>query len=213
MAASRRWHVVVDPGPMLPSRVEFAGNAGISATRLHEAALAVGTLTAWIDPASFARAIQSLYRDEGFLAAQVDVAPPEISQGTSVVQVDVREGRTIPRRRGPPRAAATPSRSRTCARRSGSPRRCHTARPSIAEALGRIDRRLRRAGFLASRTTVEAVVRQPAARVDLRVDRGCRPAVDPAGRRRRGRRCGQAARRARHRADTGRAHRSAGAGS
>ena len=60
--------------------------------RLHETAQAVGTLAAWIDPPSFARAIESLYRDEGFLAAQVDVAPPEISQGTSVVRVDVREG-------------------------------------------------------------------------------------------------------------------------
>ena len=43
-------------------------------------------------------------------------------------------------------------------------------RPSeIAEALGRVDGRLRQAGFLASRTTIDAVVRQPAARVDLRV--------------------------------------------
>ena len=84
--------VVVDPGPMLPSRIEFAGNAGIPATRLHEAAQAVGALTAWIDPPSFARAMQSVYRDEGYLAAEVDVAPPAINQGTSVVRVDVREG-------------------------------------------------------------------------------------------------------------------------
>ena len=90
--AVKTLNVVVDPGPMLPSRIEFAGNAGIPATRLHEAAHAVGTLAAWIDPPSFARAMQSVYRDEGFLAAQVEVAPPEISQGTSVVRVEVREG-------------------------------------------------------------------------------------------------------------------------
>ena len=167
-AAVKTLHVVVDPGPLLPSLVEFAGNAGISATRLHEAAQGVGTLTAWIDPASFARAIQSLYRDEGFLAARVDVAPAEIRQGTSVVQVDVREG--------PPffvgevrleQGGALPERD---LREPLGISAEMPYRPSeIAEALGRIDGRLRRAGYLASRTTVEAIVRQPAARVDVRV--------------------------------------------
>ena len=73
--------LAIDPGPMVPSRLEFKGNDSLPTARLHEAGRAVGTLTAWLDPTSFARAIQSMYRDEGFLAAEVDVAPPEISRG------------------------------------------------------------------------------------------------------------------------------------
>src|SRR6185436_8918479 len=83
--------VTVDPGPVVPTRLEFTGNAGLPTSRLDEAARAIGTLAAWLDPPAFARAIQAVYRDEGFLAAQVDMAPPEVRNGTSVVTVCVHE--------------------------------------------------------------------------------------------------------------------------
>ena len=81
---------------------------------------------------------------------------------------------------------------------------------AVVEALGRVDVHMRQAGFLASRTTVDAVVRQEAARVDLRVtvDAGPRSILREVDRR--GRRCEEADRGAGHRLDAGRAGRSAG---
>jgi len=160
--------LAVDPGPMVPSRLEFSGNAGVPEARLYEAARAVGTLTAWLDPPGFARVIESLYQDEGFLAAQVHVAPPEVSRATSVVRVNVREGQrfvigdvTLTTAEALPRedlraALGVPA---------GSPYRAS----AVTEALGRIDGRMRQAGFLASRTTVDAIVLPEAEQVDLRV--------------------------------------------
>ena len=84
--------IEVDPGPVVASRVEFDGNAHIATSRLLETANAVGTLTAWIAPPSFEESIERVYRDEGLLAAEVDVQEPEIRNGTSTVRVVVREG-------------------------------------------------------------------------------------------------------------------------
>ena len=84
--------IEIDSGPVLTARVEFDGNTHIATSRLVEAADAVGTLTAWIAPPSFEQSIERVYRDEGLLAAEVDVREPEIRDGTSIVRVVVREG-------------------------------------------------------------------------------------------------------------------------
>ena len=84
--------IEIDPGPVVTSRLEFDGNAHIATSRLLETANAVGILTAWIAPPSFEESIERVYRDEGLLAAEVDVQEPEIRNGTSTVRVVVREG-------------------------------------------------------------------------------------------------------------------------
>ena len=84
--------IEINPGPVVASRIEFDGNAHLATSRLLEAANAVGTLTAWISPLSFEQSIERVYRDEGLLAADLDVQEPEIRNGTSTVRIVVREG-------------------------------------------------------------------------------------------------------------------------
>jgi outer membrane protein insertion porin family len=160
--------LAVDPGPMVPSRLEFTGNDGITEARLYEAARTVGTLTAWLDAPGFARVIESLYHDEGFLSAEVHVAPPEVSRGTSVVRVDVREGpRFLIGDVGLTGADALADKGlrEALGIAAGSP----YSASAVTEALGRVDGHLRQSGFLASRTTVDAIVLPEASQVDLRV--------------------------------------------
>jgi len=160
--------LAIDPGPIVTSRLQFKSIDGRPIAGLQEAARAVGTLTAWLDPASFARAIQSVYRDQGFLAAEVQVAPPEINSGASVVTVSVRSG---PRFQvGDVTLTSGEVVPRQDLREAlGISSGMFYGPAAVVEALGRVDVHMRQAGFLASRTTVDAVVRQEAAQVDLRV--------------------------------------------
>ena len=160
--------LAVDPGPMVPSRLEFTGHDGLPEARLYEAARTVGTLTAWLDRPGFARVIESLYFDEGFLAAEVHVAPPEVSRGTSVVRVTVREGPrfligdvSLTGADAPPDGGLREALGIA----AGSP----YSASAVTAAMGRVDGHLRQAGFMASRTTVDAIVLPEAAQVDLRV--------------------------------------------
>ena len=49
-------------------------------------------MIAWIDAAVFEESIERLYRNDGLLAAEVDVQEPELRNGISTVRVVVREG-------------------------------------------------------------------------------------------------------------------------
>ena len=204
--------LMVDPGPVVQSRLEFKGNDSLPESRLHDAGRAVGTLTAWLDPTSFARAIQSMYRDEGFLAAEVDVAPPAISRGASVVSVSVREG---------PRFLVGDVILPSAGDRApaGSARGAwHHARDVLRAGRGGGGVGPRRHSHAASRFSRVAHHRGRRGPTGGRAGRparggGCRTAVHPARGHRRGRRCEEADRGARHRADAGGARRSAGGGS
>ena len=158
--------IEINPGPVVASRLEFSGNAHLATSRLVEAAGAVGAVTAWIDPASFEASIERLYRDEGLLAAEVDVQEPEVRNGTSTVCVVVREGQPYVVGRvdlqgagGLPEAEVRKALGVV----PGVPYQ----RAQLADGLDQVERRFRRAGFLEARVSVATKVDGKEPRVDI----------------------------------------------
>ena len=167
--------IEIDPGPVVAARVEFDGNAHIATSRLLEAANAVDTLTAWIAPPSFEQSIERVYRDEGLLAAEVDVQEPEVRNGTSIVRVVVREGQPyVVGRVDFQGAAGLPETEVREALRVAPGMRYQSA--ALADGVDQIERRFRRAGFLEARATVatKVDVKEPRVDIDVLVDAGPR---------------------------------------
>jgi outer membrane protein assembly factor BamA len=165
---SKTLTIDVTPGPVMPWRLEFGGNAKIPSSRLYEAARAVGTLTAWIDPASFEGAIERVYRDESLLAAEVDVPQPEVQNGTSIVCVAVREGEPYTVGQVALRGAGGLPEAEVRAALGVAPGGAY--RPSaLADGVDQIERRFRQAGFLEARVAADTKVSATAPRVDVDV--------------------------------------------
>jgi outer membrane protein assembly factor BamA len=160
--------IEIDPGPVVASRLEFDGNSHVATARLVEAAAAVGTLTAWIDAASFERSIERLYRDEGLLGADVDVQEPQTRNGTSTVRVVAREGQPyVVGRVDFQGADALPETEVREALRIVSGMRYQTA--AVANGVDQVERRFRRAGFLEARAAVATKADATQPRVDIGV--------------------------------------------
>jgi outer membrane protein assembly factor BamA len=163
----------VTPGPEMVFLLRFTGNQVLPAARLYEVAAAVGTLTAWLDPAAFEGAVERLYKEEGLLAADAEVLEPVIdgdpaADGASIVQVVIREGDpwTIGHVALEGTAVLTGSgESETIDFRSGMR---YQAR-AVAAAAEKLERRFRQDGFLEAQVAVETTVDDAARRVDLRV--------------------------------------------
>ena len=167
--------IEISPGPVVASRIEFDGNAHVATSRLLEATNAVGTLTARIDPPSFEQSIERVYRDEGLLAAEVDVQEPEIRNGTSTVSVVVREGQPyVVGRVGFQGAGGLPETEMREALRVVPGMRYQRA--ALADGLDQIERRFRRAGFLEARASVatKVDVKEPRVDIDVLVEAGPR---------------------------------------
>ena len=160
--------IEIDPGPVVASRVEFSGNAHLATSRLLQAADAVGTLTAWIDPASFEQSIERVYRDEGLLAAEVDVQEPEIRSGTSTVSVVVREGQPyVVGQVDVQGGGGLPETEVREALRVAPGMRYQSA--ALADGLDQVEVRFRRAGFLEARASIATKVEAKEPRVDIDV--------------------------------------------
>jgi outer membrane protein assembly complex protein YaeT len=163
----------VTPGPELAFRLRFTGNQILPSARLYEVAATVGTLTAWLDPAGFEGAVERLYQEEGFLAADAEVLEPVIdgdpgADGASIVQVVIREGEpwTIGRVALEGTEALSGSGSDEAIDfRSGMRYQTRV----VAAAAEKLERRFRQAGFLEAEVGVNTTVDDAARRVDLHV--------------------------------------------
>jgi outer membrane protein assembly factor BamA len=158
----------VSPGPVVAWRVEFTGNSQVETLRLLEGLGPAGGLTAWIDPASFEQSIERVYLDEGLLVAAVDVQSPETRNGTSIVQVVVREGQPyLVGRVDIEGAVGLPESEVRETLRVVTGMRYQPA--ILADGVDQIERRFRQAGFLEARAAAATKVDGTAPRVDIDV--------------------------------------------
>ncbi len=93
-ADAKRLRIDVTPGaPVTAREIRFLGNTAVSSDRLKAEVTGAGLdLEAWIDPSAVATAIQSLYRDAGYLKAAVTAGPLDIEDTTGVLPVRIVEG-------------------------------------------------------------------------------------------------------------------------
>ena len=157
----------INPGPVVPWRVEFVGNTEVETSRLLEVGGA-GGLVAWLDPASFEQSIERVYRDEGLLGAEVDVHEPEVRDGTSIVVVVVREGRPhlvgrvdVHGANGLPEAEVRKA--------LGVVTGIRYQPATLADGITQIERRFRQAGFLEARADAATKIDGIDPRVDIDV--------------------------------------------
>lgn len=71
-------------------RLAFTGQEHVTAARLDE--LAKVSPSPWIDPAPLAKAITTMYRNEGFLNADVRVGSPVFDAASATLPIVIREG-------------------------------------------------------------------------------------------------------------------------
>ena len=165
----------VTPGPFVPRRLEFVGNAAVPTSRLYAAVSAAGPLAAWLEPAAFAQILRSVYQEEGLLAAEIEVPPPELRAGTSVVSVGIREGELTRVRRVSLEGASALAGSETTVATglvSGAAYRAQLVRESVIA----LEQQFRQAGFLDAQVEAATSVDPLASEVDitLRVQPGAR---------------------------------------
>ena len=160
--------IEVSSGPAMTPRLEFTGNTVVPTSRLLEVAQAVGLSTAWLDPPSFARAIERLYRDEGLLSAEINVGEPAVQNETSVVRIVIREGEpwlirsvTLGGTDVLPGGAAPES--------LGLPANSPYVPRIVDDRIRGLERRFREAGFLDARVVSEIVLDPQEHNVDVHV--------------------------------------------
>jgi outer membrane protein assembly complex protein YaeT len=93
-AAEKRIRIDIVPGARTRSRqIVFEGNLQMPADRLEGLVTSAGpALAAWLQPAALAREVTALYREEGFLAAQVTAGVADFSGDRAVLAVRINEG-------------------------------------------------------------------------------------------------------------------------
>jgi outer membrane protein assembly factor BamA/autotransporter translocation and assembly factor TamB len=83
--------VSIEPGTQYEDlRLAFTGQQHVSAERLDE--LARLSPSPWIDPAPLTKALTTMYRNEGFLDADVRVGSPVFDAASATLPIVVREG-------------------------------------------------------------------------------------------------------------------------
>jgi outer membrane protein assembly complex protein YaeT len=166
---SKTLTIDVVPGSIMPSRIEVTGNATLPTEQLlGVVAGQPDSLAAWIDPASVERLLENHYRSEGFLAADVSVGAAETRAGTSVVTIRVDEG--PPYAVGEVRLSGLPDEPVLTPRDALALSTGERYRPGgVAEGVGRLEVRLRRAAYRQASIDVETSVDAKAARVDIAV--------------------------------------------
>lgn len=86
--------VVVTPGTEVRDReIRYAGNAAFAPKRLDDVVESAGlTIEGWLDPGRIADALETFYRDEGYLEADVRADEPRVDAGVGVLPVTISEG-------------------------------------------------------------------------------------------------------------------------
>ena len=169
-AARKTLTIDVTPGAVVPRRIDITGNSAVPNGPLLELVGAGDPFAAWLDPVSVERALENYYRSEGFLAANVSIGRAEMKQGTSVVSIQVNEGKPFSIgdlvMTGVPQAVEQQGRDALALVLAPGVR----YRPvDVAVGIGRLDAQLRRTGYRAAKTDVETHVDDKTARVDVTV--------------------------------------------
>ena len=165
---TRTLRIGIDPGPMLVPRLQIEGNASIATATILNAVESRGPLTAWLDPLAAAGIVERLYEQAGFLSAEVDVLPPAIQDGVSVVRVVIREG-------GPWQIGRVTFGGAEQLPGGGSLADLGIASGArydprvITEGVASVEQRFRDAGFLDVRVDSETVLDHTARRADVHV--------------------------------------------
>jgi len=164
----KRLTIGVTPGAIVSSRLEVTGNSALPTEQLVAAVNAQDALAAWLDPGSVERLLEDRYRGEGYLAADVSVARPQIRDGASVVTITTIEGVPYSIGRldlsGLPELPGQDPRE-TLALASGDRYRA----AGVVEGVDRLEARLRGAAYRQASVDVETGVDAAAARVDVAV--------------------------------------------
>lgn len=83
--------VSIQPGTRYARpRLAFTGQEHVSASRLEE--LAKVSPSPWIDPAPLAKAVTTMYRNEGFLNADVRIGSPVFDAASATLPIVIHEG-------------------------------------------------------------------------------------------------------------------------
>jgi outer membrane protein assembly complex protein YaeT len=158
--------VDVSPGAIVRRRIDVTGNAAVPTETLLELASAPDPLAAWLDAPAVERELENLYRSEGFLTADVSVGAAGMRNGTSVVPIQVAEGR--PFSIGKLAVSGLPDGSQAreaLALAAGRP-----YRPAeVAAGVDRLEGQLRREAYRSARAEVETQVNERSASVDISV--------------------------------------------
>jgi outer membrane protein assembly complex protein YaeT len=168
--ASKTLTIDVAPGAVVARRIDVTGNSAVPSAQLVELAGAGDPFAAWLDPLSVERALENYYHSEGFLAADVSIGPAELKQGTSVVPIQVTEGKPFSIgdvvMSGLPEGVEQQGREAVALVLAPGAR----FRPAdVAVGIDRLDTQLRRAAYRAAKTDVETRVDDKTARVDVTV--------------------------------------------
>jgi outer membrane protein assembly complex protein YaeT len=159
--------IVVAPGANVSRRIDITGNAAVPTGTLLELASAPDPFAAWLDAPSLERVLESHYRSEGFLAADVSVGVGGMHSGTSVIPIQVVEGR--PFSIGEVAVSGLPDGSAQ-AREALALAEGRPYRPAdVAAGVDRLEVQLRREAYRAATTEVETRVDEKLARVDISV--------------------------------------------
>jgi outer membrane protein assembly complex protein YaeT len=92
---TKELRIAVVPGTLVSGReIRFAGNAGFNRGRL-EGVLAEQELqdVAWLDQAKLKTALETFYREQGYLSVKVTAAAPMVEGNRGVLPVTIEEGR------------------------------------------------------------------------------------------------------------------------
>ncbi len=92
---TKELRIAVTPGVKVSGReIRFAGNEGFNRGRL-EGVLAQQGLqdTVWLDQSQLTRAIETFYREQGYLAVKVSAEAPKVEGDRGVLPVKIEEGR------------------------------------------------------------------------------------------------------------------------
>jgi outer membrane protein assembly complex protein YaeT len=159
--------VNVVPGTIVPWRLDVTGNTALSAAQLLEVASRGNPLAAWLDPGAVKRLVESRYRSEGFLAAEVSLGMPRPVNGTSVVTMAIVEG--APYSIGELTLSGLPE-GQHALRDSLALSTGERYRPAlVGEGVDRLETKLRQMAYRQASADVDTRVDARAARVDLTV--------------------------------------------
>lgn len=93
-ASTKRLRIDVTPGaPVTGREIRFVGNSELTRQRLDAALTEAGVeIEAWLDRTVVEKALLQVYREEGFLKAEIVGQPLTIDDTTGVLVVDIKEG-------------------------------------------------------------------------------------------------------------------------
>jgi outer membrane protein assembly complex protein YaeT len=159
--------VDVVPGASLSRRIDVTGNAAVPTETLLALASTPDPFAAWLDAPSVERQLENHYRAEGFLAADVSVGAAGMRNGSSVVPIQVAEGR--PFSIGEVAVSGLPDGSEQ-AREALALAPGGSYRPAdVAAGVDRLETQLRQHAYRAASTEVDTHVDEKSARVDISV--------------------------------------------